>query len=371
MPVTVPHPGVYIEELSGLSLSINSNPTAVPVFAASTANAAKFGLSKRVSSWSAFTEALKGGTPSTFTFDINNILHLSVRTYFENGGGYCYIVATEDLGRDVPKLDDVTLIVAAGEDIKDQLAVLCPINGTRFAILDGPQKDTDLPMAQYDAHPQAAVYYPWLNASWADEKNSDGSVKTRHIIPPSAAVAGAYCKVDSQRGVWKAPANVQLYGGVTPVFNISDDTQTEYMGEDTKPCINMIRQFSGGGTIIWGARTLNAKSNDWRYVPVRRLFNTAERDIKKAMSMAMFEPNSQPTWEKVRAAIDTYLNGMWKQGGLMGNSDREAYFVQVGLGITMTEEDIKQKKMIVKIGMAAVRPAEFIILQITQEMVQA
>ncbi|KAG0078470.1 hypothetical protein BGZ92_001448, partial [Podila epicladia] len=86
------------------------------------------------------------------------------------------------------------------------------------------------------------------------------------------------------------------------------------------------------------------------------------------MSMAMFEPNSQPTWEKVRAAIDTYLNGMWKQGGLMGNSDREAYFVQVGLGITMTEEDIKQKKMIVKIGMAAVRPAEFIILQITQEM---
>ncbi|KAG0319857.1 hypothetical protein BGZ97_001281 [Linnemannia gamsii] len=373
--VIVQQPGVYIEELSGLSLSISSNPTAVPVFLALAADATKFGPSKRVYSWLEFTEALKEGAPPIFTFDINNVLHLSVRTYFENGGGYCYILANDGtLEKEVKKLDDVTLIVAAGQEgIENKLLDLCPTDGMRFAILDGPKSAEDLKNvagSKYPKHPQAAVYYPWLNASWADKKDDQGKVTERKIIPPSAAIAGAYCKVDGERGVWKAAANVELFGGVTPTDKVSDETQAQYMGEDSKPSINMIRQLLGGGTTIWGARTLNATSDDWRYIPVRRLFNTAERDIKKAMSVAMFEPNSQPTWEKVRSAIDTYLNGIWKQGGLMGNTDKEAYFVQIGQGITMTEADIEQGKMIVKIGMAAVRPDQFIILEFTQDMVQ-
>ncbi|KAG0087610.1 hypothetical protein BGZ92_007191 [Podila epicladia] len=389
MPVTPTYPGVYIEELSGLSLSISHSPTAVPVFAcgktipppagASAALEKKyikhFETAKRVNSWLDFTQLMteldpkeindpNGGTEKIKVFDFKKTdnLYLSMQTYFQNGGGYCYIVDISKLETEVPKLDDVTLIVAAGEDIKGKVATLCPKNGTCFAILDGPKPLETLKtvtVEEYTKNAYAAAYYPWLNAKWADS----------NPIPPSAAVAGAYCRVDIERGVWKAPANVELNGGVTPAVKVSDEDQAAYMGDD-KPSINMIRQFRGTGTTIWGARTLDTSGN-WKYIPVRRLFNTAERDIKKAMSVAMFEPNSQPTWEKVRAAIDHYLYGIWKQGGLTGNTEKEAYFVQIGKGITMTQTDIDQGKMIVKIGMAAVRPAEFIILQFTQDMVQS
>ena len=121
--------------------------------------------------------------------------------------------------------------------------------------------------------------------------------------------------------------------------------------------------------VVWGARTQQNDDN-WRYIPVRRLFDTAERDIKKAMRPVVFEPNSAPTWSRVWSAIDTYLYGIWQRGGLAGNSAEEAYFVRIGKGVTMTEEDINQGKMIVQVGMAAVRPAEFIILQFTQNMSQ-
>ncbi len=133
--------------------------------------------------------------------------------------------------------------------------------------------------------------------------------------------------------------------------------------------INAIRHFTGKGTLIWGARTLDQTDN-WRYIPVRRLFNTAERDIKRAMRFAVFEPNSQPTWKRVQTAIDNYLYQLWQQGALAGNKPQEAYFVQIGKDITMSEDDIQQGKMIVKVGMAAVRPAEFIILQFSQYVAQ-
>ncbi len=394
MPVTPKQPGVYIEELAGLSLSINSNPTAVPVFASNNTvfnnklagSAVKPTDAKRINSWLEFTELMiklgDNGSSDEVGFKFNPVdnLHLSMRTYFENGGGYCHIVDVAKLEAEVPKLDDVTLIVAAGADIKSQVTKLCSSGGTCFAIFDGPnpaEASTDeafkaqATSANYPKNRYAAAYYPWLYANWADTKDEQGKVIARNPIPPSAAVAGAYCKVDMERGVWKAPANVELYGGVTPAVKVSDDTQAAYMGTGPGPSINMIRQFLGTGTTIWGARTLDANSDDWRYIPVRRLFNTAERDIKKAMNVAMFEPNSQPTWERVRAAIDNYLYGIWKQGGLMGNTEKEAYFVKIGLGPTMTDDDIKQGKMIVKVGMAAVRPAEFIILQFTQDMVQS
>jgi len=131
----------------------------------------------------------------------------------------------------------------------------------------------------------------------------------------------------------------------------------------------MIRVFNKGGTTVWGART---RTNDslWRYVPVRRLFDSAERDIRVAMKSAMFEPNSQPTWAEARGSIENYLHALWQQGALAGQRAEEAYFVQVGKDITMTQTDIDEGKMIIKVGMAAVRPAEFIILQFTQDVAQ-
>ena len=135
--------------------------------------------------------------------------------------------------------------------------------------------------------------------------------------------------------------------------------------------MNVIRAFHGTGPLIWGARTLQSDTPAWRYVPVRRLFNAAERDIKTAMSMALFEPNSAPTWERVRGAVESYVHDLWLKGALLGDTPAQAYFVHIGLGTTMTQNDIDNGRMIVKVGLAAVRPAEFIILQLTQDVVPA
>ncbi|WP_323073609.1 phage tail sheath family protein [Mycetohabitans endofungorum] len=350
-------PGVYLEEDASLALSIASGATAVPVFAHN-GELIKDTTVVRINSWLDFVTSLKSQPPTT------DLLYVSLKTYFENGGGYAYVCPTNKLEEQVPGYDDITLIVAAGQDVKAAVGQLCKEGETRFALLDGPQTElTAVPgtiMDGYDNSSYSAVYGPWLTANW-----------TTIPIPPSAAVAGAVCTTDRERGVWKAPANIGLKGGVRPNQNVSDTVQGTY-NTYAKP-LNLIRVFQGTDPIIWGARTLAAEADTtrWRYVPVRRLFNAAEKDIRKAMRVAVFEPNSQPTWERVRSAIDNYLHSIWRQGGLMGTKPEEAYFVQIGKGVTMTDDDILQGKMIVKIGMAAVRPAEFIVLQFTQGMATA
>jgi phage tail sheath protein FI len=337
-------------------MSISSGATAIPVFAVKDTDDT-FAVTRQIISWLDFQTKVG-------TFDPTNTLHVSLKTYFENGGGYCYVAQVKNLERDVPKYDDITLLVAAGEDISAAVTTLCGTGKSMFAIVDGPAHELDpSDVSIYGPTPNAAAYYPWLHANWATSLDSEGAVVYTDI-PPSAAVAGAYCTVDRDRGVWKAPANVALFGGVTPKFKVSDFEQGQY---NKGMAVNMIRQFTDSGVLIWGARTLQ-DSDDWRYVPVRRLFNSAEKDIKKAMAFSVFEPNSQPTWERVRSAIENYLRKLWQQGGLMGNTEKEAFYVQIGKGVTMTDDDIKQGKMIVNIGMAAVRPAEFIVLSFSQEV---
>jgi hypothetical protein len=135
--------------------------------------------------------------------------------------------------------------------------------------------------------------------------------------------------------------------------------------------INAIRSFVGKGTLIWGARTLAGNDNEWRYVPVRRLFNMIEESIQKGTAFAVFEPNTPFTWLKVSTMIRSYLEGLWKQGALFGASPDEAFFVNIGLGQTMTEDDILNGRMNVEIGIAAVRPAEFIILTFSHKSIGA
>ncbi len=194
----------------------------------------------------------------------------------------------------------------------------------------------------------------------------------RVILPPSAAVAGVYAQVDGTRGVWKAPANVGVSSVVGPVVRITHDEQ-EGLNVDANAgkSINAIRAFSGKGTLIWGARTLAGNDNEWRYVPVRRLFITVEESIQKATSFAVFEPNDSTTWLKLKGMIESYLYSLWEQGALAGSSPDAAYFVNVGLGQTMTAQDVLEGRMIIKIGLAAVRPAEFIILQFTHKLQEA
>ena len=196
--------------------------------------------------------------------------------------------------------------------------------------------------------------------------------KERVTLPPSAAIAGIYAAVDRDRGVWKAPANVSVSAVIQPASKITHEEQ-EALNVDPEAgkSINAIRAFSGKGTLVWGARTLAGNDNEWRYINVRRLFNLIEESTKKSTAFAVFEPNDATTWLKVKAMIDSYLYGLWQQGAFSGSSSEAAYFVNVGLGKTMTQQDVLEGRMIVEIGVAAVRPAEFIILKFSHKLIEA
>lgn len=189
------------------------------------------------------------------------------------------------------------------------------------------------------------------------------------VLPPSAAVAGVYANVDSTRGVWKAPANVSLNYVDGPTTKITDDDQKDLNVDVTAgKSINAIRSFTGKGTKIWGARTLAGNDNEWRYVNVRRFFNMVEESVKRSTGWAVFEPNDSNTWVKVRAMIENYLILKWKDGALAGAKPDDAFFVRVGLGQTMSPDDVLEGRMNVEIGMAVVRPAEFIILKFSHKL---
>jgi hypothetical protein len=188
-------------------------------------------------------------------------------------------------------------------------------------------------------------------------------------MPPSAAVAGVYAATDAARGVWKAPANVSLAGVSEPVVKL-DNLKQDNLNIDTTggKSINAIRAFAGQGTLVWGARTLAGNDNEWRYVSVRRFFSTVEESIKKSTRWAVFEPNDANTWVKVRGMIENYLTDKWREGALAGATPKDAFFVKCGLGTTMTAQDILEGRMNVEVGMAAVRPAEFIVLKFSHKM---
>lgn len=347
-------------------------------------------------------------------WDVNVIdpsLSVALYLYFQNGGGACYLYALDEaqqanqlnaLPHAIQEVEDITLLVCPELDktkrdtVYQALSAILGESKGYFLLADSEDASKPQTLGS-DAH--IALYYPKVaslvstqvrdtDVSLIDYKDKNGNPVTTLnelraidselakrvkadiaqqqlnpvLIPPSALMAGVYCKTDCERGVWKAPANVELVG-------VADVTVRVSKTANLKPYVNVLRHFDDRGVVVWGSRTLLDDDN-WRYIPVRRLFDKAERDIKKSLRAMVFEPNSQPTWQRVQTAIENYLNGLWQQGGLAGNQAREAYLVRVGLGSTMTQDDIDQGKMIIQIGLAAVRPAEFIILQFTQDMSQ-
>ena len=191
------------------------------------------------------------------------------------------------------------------------------------------------------------------------------------LLPPSGAIAGVYASVDRTRGVWKAPANISLNAVVAPSVNINH-AQQENLNFDVTAgkSVNAIRTFTGKGVLVWGARTLAGNDNEWRYISVRRFFNFVEESVKKATEPFVFEPNDENTWVKVRALIENFLIDQWSAGALQGARPEHAFFVKVGVPQTMTAQDILLGRMIVEIGMAVVRPAEFIVLKFMHKMVE-
>ncbi|MFC0513953.1 phage tail sheath family protein [Mucilaginibacter angelicae] len=191
------------------------------------------------------------------------------------------------------------------------------------------------------------------------------------ILPPAAAIAGVYASVDNTRGVWKAPANVSLNLVAAPMVKIDDADQEDMNVTSTGKSVNAIRAFSGKGVLVWGARTLAGNDNEWRYISVRRFFNMVEESVKNSTQPFVFEPNDGNTWAKVRGMIANFLILQWRAGALQGAKPEDAFFVHVGLGETMTSLDILEGRLIVEVGMAVVRPAEFIILRFSHKMVQS
>lgn len=199
----------------------------------------------------------------------------------------------------------------------------------------------------------------------------DAILKKMNLMPPSSAMAGLYTAVDNAEGVWIAPANIAVQNVITPSIKIDHAQQEDLNMPLNGKSICAIRAFTGKGTIVWGARTLDGNSNDWRYINVRRLMIFLEQSVKEAASAYVFAPNDANTWVSVKGMVSNFLTGVWKQGGLVGPSPDAAYSVSVGLGSTMSNDDILNGIMRVTVKVAPSRPAEFIEITFQQKQQQA
>jgi uncharacterized protein len=189
-----------------------------------------------------------------------------------------------------------------------------------------------------------------------------------NLLPPAAGMAGVYTRVDNTVGVFKAPANTGMASVLSPSVNITNEEQDDLNAPLNGKAVNAIRAFPGRGVLIWGARTLDGNSQDWRYINVRRTIIMLEQSIKNAALAYVFEPNNASTWVTVKNMISNFLVNQWKAGALVGAKPEEAFSVDVGLGSTMTSDDILNGFMNVTVKVALVRPAEFIVITFQQKM---
>lgn len=258
---------------------------------------------------------------------------------------------------------DVALVVAPGAngDIVTAVIEHCEQIRYRFAIVDTPAGQANAasidPRATWDTS-YAAFYYPWLYVA-------DPETAMSRLVPPSGHVAGIYARTDTERGVWKAPANETVIGAIDLEYVVNDGTQ-----ELLNPRgVNAIRQFPARGIRVWGARTLSTDSL-WKYVSVRRLFIFLERSIYEGTQWAVFEPNDETLWERVNETIRQFLRTQWRNGALIGTKENQAFMIACDRS-TMTQDDILNGRLICEIGVAPVRPAEFIIFRLFQRTVEA
>jgi phage tail sheath protein FI len=242
-----------------------------------------------------------------------------------------------------------------------QLALInhCEGQANRMAILDSPpglgvqeMSEWRKNEAMYDSQ-FAALYYPWVKVN---DPVTDKDIN----VPPSGHMAGIWARNDDTRGVWKAPANEVVRGALDVERGI---TKTE-QGLLNPYGINAIRPFGTRGIRVWGARTLSSDT-DWQYINVRRLFNMIETTILNGTQWVVFEPNDQKLWQGVKRTISAFLRGLWRDGALFGASAEQAFFVKCDAE-TNPPDSIDQGKLVVEVGIAPVKPAEFVIFRISQ-----
>lgn len=190
-----------------------------------------------------------------------------------------------------------------------------------------------------------------------------------NVLSSSAAVAGIYTTVDSSKGVWSAPADVAIACALSPSVPLSDLQQDALnMDQATGKSINAIRAFVGQGTLVWGCRTLDGNSEDWRYINIRRFMIYLEQSIKQAANAYAFEPNTTATWTALQGKLEAFMTNLWKEGGLLGTTAAEAFDVEIGLGTTMTAQDILDGFMKITVKVAVTHPAEYLVITFQQQM---
>ena len=260
--------------------------------------------------------------------------------------------------------NQVSMLAVPGITIPEvvvSLVVHCETMKNRVAVLDMPQdmakpKDLIEYRSMIDST-YAAMYHPWIQIY-------DRAAKKPGFIPPSGAVMGIYARTDVTRGVHKAPANEPVYcTGLKVNYTKAEQDILNPEG------INLIRQIPGQGIRVWGARTASSNSN-FRYINVRRLFIYVEESIKANTNWVVFEPNDVTLWSRVNMTISTFLDNMWRNGMLAGSTPSEGYFVEIGSN-TMTKDDIMNGRLICNIGIAPIRPAEFVIFRVSQLTAEA
>ncbi|MBR0804352.1 phage tail sheath family protein [Bradyrhizobium japonicum] len=263
---------------------------------------------------------------------------------------------------------DIALVYApgvgtdsAGIGIIDKIVTHCEKSRFRFAVIDAPSGSADpvkLDPRSARESKYAAFYYPWITVS-------DPRSGARINIPPGGPVLGIYARTDNTRGVFKAPANETVAGALDVEYDIDQGTQ-----ENLNPKgVNVIRRFPGRGIRVWGARTLSSDPLN-KYVPVRRFLIFAEASIYTSTQWVVFEPNDYKLWARVKQTVTLFLRTQWREGALLGAKEEEAFSVAVGRE-TMTEDDILNGRLIVEVGVAVVRPAEFVIFRIYQKTEEA
>jgi phage tail sheath protein FI len=382
------HPGIYVEEIPGGSKSIAGVETSVTAFVGQ-ATKGPVGKAELVQGFDGY-KRIYGKIASE-----SDTMGLSVQAFFHNGGKSAYICRLAGEGSGAPsvndftafydsilrKIRDVSIVLVPGEylakdgtgnPIISATLTHCEMMKNRMAIIDPPpdleldQETTVKGLALPSSY--SVLYYPWVKITnpFYNAKTNPNSDRTL-AIAPSSFVAGIWARFDETQGVWKAPAGIEarLIGVAGLKYKIGDAENDQYNSLG----VNCIRNFSRVGLVVWGARTLATKADpEWRYVPVRRTAIMIEQSIYEGTQWVVFEPNDNNLWSALRSNIGSFMHGLFRKGAFQGAKASDAYFVRCGLGDTMTQEDIDAGQVIVIVGFAPLKPAEFVIVRIQQKV---
>ncbi|MGB4844541.1 MAG: phage tail sheath C-terminal domain-containing protein [Ferruginibacter sp.] len=377
-------PGVYVEEMPGIPHAIAQEPTSVAVFIGYTENIIDSDGNDiifkpcLVKSFANFTTIFGNNPGAGYLYD-------AVFLFYKNGGETSYIISAGSQN-DTASLQTLSTCLNVSKQVPAQLLVIpdgcllqahdlsllqqdmlqcCADLQDRFAILDTPMPSTDLVIDIENFRTGIGN----VNLQWGAAYYPSLIIQNNKAVPPSGAIAGIFAQTDKRRGVWKAPANISVNAIHSLTVSIND-SQQEGMNVHVAggKSVNAIRLFTGRGILVWGARTLAGIDNEWRYISVRRFVMNIEQSISKSTLWVVFEPNDANTWVKLNTVISNYLVQQWRSGALQGSKPEEAFFVKTGLGTTMVAADIASGIMITEIGLATVRPAEFIIIRLRYKM---